>query len=204
MTSESMFQAIDTLVGSGKAVISSEPSSIIRMVQEALVSGKSATFYISPSEARAVRRWYFTPRRFAALGMHLVSREEIAKITSELEVRDMGWFWSNRALCPNGHTYGAFEFIQQGIREHGREWLGAVLEFKNASVVRVNPSGDSICATCAAVVPETHLYWMEDTDRPGHGYGCCRTEVMPILIPAWTYTDPVPDPGPPLRSPAMR
>jgi hypothetical protein len=173
MHSENIFDAIDTIVGNGKAVISSEPSSIIRMVQETLVSGKSATFYISPSEARAVRRWFFTPRRFAALGMNLVSREEIAKITSELGVRDMGWFWSNRAQCPNGHTYGAFEFMQQGIREHGRDWLGAVLELKNASVVRVNPSGDSICPICAAIIPEGHLYWMEDLDT-GRGYGCCR------------------------------
>jgi|HubBroStandDraft_2_1064218.scaffolds.fasta_scaffold11147_2 hypothetical protein len=173
MTSESLFKSIDEVVGSGKAVISSEGSIIIRMVQEALDNGRSVTFYIPPSQSRAVRRWYFTPRRVAEIGMHLVSAEEIARITSELKVPDMGWFWSNRVECPNGHIYGAFEFMQEGIREHGRDWLGAVLEFENASIVRVNPGNDAICPICQAPIIEGHLYWMEDPDT-GRGYGCCR------------------------------
>jgi hypothetical protein len=181
MISEPVFKAIDKVVGSGRAVISTEASTTIAMVQEAVENGRSATFYIPPSLSRAVRRWYFTPTRFADLGMHFVSPEEIARITSELQVRDMGWFLSNRVECPNGHVYGAFEFMQQGIREHGRDWLGAVLEFKQASIVRVNPNGDAICPTCHALIIRGHIYWMEDIDT-GKGYGCCRT--LPVEMSA--------------------
>lgn len=174
MASIPVFNAIDEVVGSGKTVISTDSTTVIQMVQAAVGNGISTTFYMQPSHAQDVRRWYFTPRRVAELGIHLASPEEMARITSELNVRDMGWFWSNRVDCPNGHPYGAFEFMQQGIREHGRDWVGAVLEFKNASVVRVNPRADARCPICMAPIVQGHIYWMEDTDRPGHGYGCCR------------------------------
>jgi len=48
--------------------------------------------------------------------------------------------------------------MQQGIREHGRDWLGAVLEFENASIVRVNPSSDARCHICQAPIIQGHIY----------------------------------------------
>ena len=54
------------------------------------------------------------------------------------------WF-SNRVPCVNcGHEHGMFEFIQQGIAEHGRDFVDATLDLKNTPVIRVNPQSKSI------------------------------------------------------------
>lgn len=171
MTTKSLLNSIDAIVNSGRAVISGDDSIIIGMVQEALKNGRSVTFYVSRVQARAVRRWFWTPRRIDEIGMELVSREEKARIESELQVPDMGEFYSNRIQCPCGGVYGAFEFVQQGIREHGRDWLGVVLGFENTAVIRVNPGIDAICPLCNQLLMRGHYYWM------GRDYGCCSGEI---------------------------
>ncbi len=171
-TSEPLLSSIDSVIGSGKAVISADNSVIISMVLEALKSGRSATFYISRAQFQAVGRWFWTPKRLAEFGMEPVSQQERARIVSELHVKDMGEFYSNRIECPCGGVYGAFEFMEQGLREHGKNWLGAVLAFENAAVLRINPTGDVICPHCnEARVIVGHSYWM------GRDYGCCRGEI---------------------------
>jgi len=171
MASKSLLNSIDAVVGSGKAVISADDSIIIGMVQEALKNGRSVTFYTTRAQAGAVRRWYWTPRRIDEIGMELVSQEEKARIESELHVPDMGEFFSNRIQCPCGGVYGAFEFMEQGIREHGRDWLGVVLGFENTAVIRINPGIDAICPSCNQLLIRSHYYWM------GRDYGCCSGEI---------------------------
>jgi hypothetical protein len=57
-----LLKSIEAAVNGGKAVISADNSIIIAMMQETLKHGRSATFYVSPAQGRAVMRWYWTPR----------------------------------------------------------------------------------------------------------------------------------------------
>ena len=162
--------SIDAVVGAGKAVISADNSIIIAMMQEALRHGRSATFYVSPEQGQAVMRWYWTPRRVKEIGMEPVSKEERAKIESELGFKCVGGTWfSNRIQCPTcGGVYGMFEFIQQGLREHDRDWIKSVLELKNTGVLRVNPALDTFCPKCNDLLLTGHWYQMGALI-----YGCC-------------------------------
>ncbi len=183
METVALLGSIEAAVNGGKAVISADNSIIIAMVQEALRRGRSATFYLTPEQGDAVMRWYWTPGRIKEHGMEVVSDEEKAKIESELGYSCAGTWFSNRIKCPRCETvYGMFEFIQQGLREHDKDWIKAVLGLKNTGVLRVNPDLDAFCPQCNLVLPTTHDYEM----RMPNGtlsYGCCRGELPggPIL-----------------------
>src|SRR5262249_43917557 len=127
------------------AVVSADNSIIVAMIQEALRAGRSATFFTSPEQAAAVMTWFWTPRRIKEVGVQPVSKEEMVKIEHELGIRSQGTWFSNRVPCENcGRIYGMLEFIQQGIAEHGRDFVDATLDLKNTSVIRVNPQSKSI------------------------------------------------------------
>jgi hypothetical protein len=165
--------SIEAVVNGGKAVISADNSIIIAMMQEALKHGRSATFYVSPAQGQAVMRWYWTPGRIKEIGYEPVSKEERAKIESELGFKCVGTWFSNRIQCPTcGAVYGMFEFMQQGLREHDRDWIKAVLELKNTAVLRVNPALDAICANCNQILIRGHWYGMRAIDGTLI-YGCC-------------------------------
>lgn len=101
--------------------------------------------------------------------MEPVSKEEKTKIESELGIKETGSLYSNRIRCGCGGEYGAFEFIQQGIREHGRDMVSSVLEFEETSVIRVNPPTFAICPECNQRLLQGHYYaWL-------NGYGCCQS-----------------------------
>jgi RNase P subunit RPR2 len=174
--------SIEAVVNGGKSVISADNSIIVAMMQEALRSGRSATFYVSPAQAQAVMRWYWTPGRIKEIGYEPVSDEERAKIESELGIKCVGTWFSNRIQCQTcGVVYGMFEFMQQGLREHDRDWIKAVLELKDTSVLRVNPALDAICANCNRFLIMGHWYGMH-FDNGTLIYGCCSGgDVGPIL-----------------------
>jgi len=170
--SDALLSSIEATVNAGKAVVTADNSVIIAMMLEALKHGRSATFYVPPALAQAVMRIYWTPRRIKEIGMEPVSEDERARIESELGVKDMGPWFSNRIECPCGGVYGGFEFIQQGLQVHGRNWVGAVIELKNTAVLRINPAQDVFCPTCTQVLAPVHYYEM----RMPNGtlsYGCC-------------------------------
>jgi hypothetical protein len=50
--------------------------------------------------------------------------------------------------CECGRTYGAFEFFQQGVREHGLEAVNAVFSLENSTFFQVNLSFVPICPDC--------------------------------------------------------
>jgi hypothetical protein len=172
METVALLSSIETAVNGGKAIISADNSIIIAVMQEALKHGRSATFYVSPEQAQAVWRWYWTPWRIKEIGMEAVSKEERAKIESELGLQDMGPMFSNRIECPCGGVYGMFEFMQQGLREHDRDWIKAVMELKNTSVLRVNPALDAFCPQCNQMLLMGHWYGMSLPDGT-LAYGCC-------------------------------
>jgi hypothetical protein len=174
--SQSLLASIEATVSGGKAVVTADDSVIVAMMMETLARGRSATFYVPPERAEAVMRWYWTPQRIKAVGMELVSEEERARIEKKLGVKDMGPWYSNRLQCGCGGVYGAYEFIEQGLKQHGKDWVGAVVEMKNTAVLRINPAQKAFCPQCSALMMGNHWYEMLD----GRGtmiYGCCSGEI---------------------------
>lgn len=164
-----LLNSVDSIVGGGNAVISADDSVVVAVMQETRESGRSATFYVSPAQGAAMIALYWTPARIKQLGMEPVTAEEITKIESELAVQDSGFLYSNRIECTCGHTYGAFEFMQQGIREHGRETVEAALTMENTFVMRINPSTTAVCSNCSRTLLGGHYYICRK-------YGCCLKE----------------------------
>ena len=71
-----------------------------------------------------------------------------AKIGSKLGLDNLEGFWFAAVQCECGHTYGAFEFLEQGIRAHGLESVKAVFALKHAKFLQVNPSFVPVCPAC--------------------------------------------------------
>ncbi|MFE6835065.1 hypothetical protein ACFVFI_09545 [Streptomyces sp. NPDC057705] len=156
---------IDALVRDGKIVMSGDDSAVVAAVQDTLKAGRSVTFCLSPGPAEAFKAWYWSPRRIKDRGMEPVSREERERITSELGVKDIGPAHSHRIDGECGAQYGAFELIAQGIEEHGKESVDAVLALEDAYVLRVIPVTPAVCAACGARILVGHEYDMTN------GYG---------------------------------
>jgi hypothetical protein len=169
----SLLHSIDDAVNGGKAVVSADDGIIIAMVQETLRQGRSATFYLSPEQGQAVMRWYWTPERIKAIGMEPVSEEEQERTEAELGIKCAGHWFSNRLQCSCGGVYGMFEFMQQGLREHDRDWVKAVLALENTSVLRINPALDAFCPNCRRLLPAGHWYEMKMPNGT-LSYGCCK------------------------------
>jgi hypothetical protein len=148
----SLMSHIDAITGSGKATISADDSNIVAIVQDAIRSGRSASFYLSSDQAYAVKAWYWTPERIKASGIKVVTSDEKARIESELEIEDIGSFRCTRIQCECGHIYGAFEFLQQGIRKHGADAVKAVFSLRNSTFLRVNPSLIHACPNCTQLL----------------------------------------------------
>lgn len=177
--SESLLSSIEAVVNEGEAVVSADSSIIIAMMQEALKNGRTATFYVSPAQAQAVMRWYRTPGRIKEWELEPVSKEERARIESELKLKAPAGF-SNYIRCQCGGVYGTFEFMQQALLQHGRDFVEAVLDLKNTAVLRVNPSQDAFCPKCNQILIVNHNYSMYADDGTLI-YGCCSGEI-PIII----------------------
>ena len=158
---------IDEIVGTGKPIISGQDCNIIGIVKEAITSGRTASFYLTPDQANAIRAWYWTPERIKRSGIKVISSEERNKIASELGIEHIGSFRCTRVECGNGHSYGAFEFFQQGIREHGADAVKAVFAMKNTTFLQANPSMVLVCPQCDQLLGGGIEY---DCDRYG---GCC-------------------------------
>jgi hypothetical protein len=68
----------------------------------------------------AIRRWYWTPERAKIVGFKPISAEQAAKVKSDFNIEVDGYATSSD--CPRcGHVYSTYEFIRQGIEEHGEE-----------------------------------------------------------------------------------
>ncbi|WP_051661179.1 hypothetical protein [Bosea sp. 117] len=142
-------EAAESLVNEGTCVISADYGSILAAVKDAVESGRSATFYVSAETARRINEWYWTPERKKELRVEDISPEEKARIEKELGLRDALVF-SNRTPCEKcGNIYGAFEFLQQGLQEHGRSTVEAVMAMRNVALIRVNPTEVAVCPNCS-------------------------------------------------------
>ncbi len=165
-------RSVEATVDEGRAVITADDSVVVSMMQHAIRQGQSATFYATPAQAQAVMSWFWTPARVKSVGLERVSEEERKRIETELKVEDMGPWFSNRIECSCGGVFGAYEFIEQGIEQHGRNWVGAILALDNTAVVRINPAQRARCPDCGLILIISHNYAMYDW-RGTMIYGCC-------------------------------
>jgi hypothetical protein len=173
--SESLLKSIEEVVNAGKTVISADKSVVVSIIQEALSKGQTVTFFAPPDQAQAVMRLYWSPRRIKEIGLERIPDEERARIESELGVPGPAGF-SNYVQCSCGGVYGEFEFMEQGIREHGKDWVKGILELKNTATLRINPGQDAICPKCNLTLRPGHWYEMQADDKTLI-YGCCTGEI---------------------------
>ena len=182
---ESVFAAVNI----GRAVMAADESVIVDIAKEAIVSGKSVTFYLNETQTQALREWYAAQAPDIDRAAEEMSSEEKERIRTELGVTQLESFRITRLQCPNcGHPYGAFEFLQQAIQAHGLEMINAVFAQKETAITQVNPKLDLTCPNC-----QTNLVSHEASpgaDRivlsiPGYTYccpryGCCVAFPQPI------------------------
>ncbi|WP_316528336.1 hypothetical protein [Kitasatospora brasiliensis] len=135
---------IDNIVATGKLVASADDQAIIDIVKAAIRGSASISFYLTRTQADAIKDWLWTPERTRRAGLRLISEEETQRIRAELGV-EVANFRFSPIECDCGHTYGAFDFIQQGIREHGLDAVTSVFSLKNSTLLQVNPRFVPIC-----------------------------------------------------------
>jgi hypothetical protein len=165
---------LEAVVDSGRAVISADDQTIVAIVQDTINSGRTATFYLSAAQSNYLRSWFFTPDRIAALGIDRITPGEAERITSELGIQNVESFRCNRIQCECGQLYGAFEFLQQGIREHGPEVVRAVFALDNFTMVNANRTLVEVCPNCNRALADANGGFTYDCDHYG---GCCYEEV---------------------------
>jgi len=161
--------SIVALVKQGKTVVSGEDSMIVDAVLRATEEKRRATFYVSRILKDEIMARYWTPERVEEVGLMPVSLEEAGRIKADFGL-DVGGY-SNRFDCPRcGHGYGAYEFLKQGIEEHGREVPESILSMEDTAVIQVNPVQIPVCPNCGLPMGlmRAHHY----SYNPG--YGCCK------------------------------
>jgi hypothetical protein len=178
------FRAIESLVHEGKAVVSSENSAMVEWATKAIVEGRTIALYLKPTVFEAIRRWYWTPERIKLVGLEPLSAEQIAKVKSDFDLDIDGH--ANSLDCPRcGHSYSTYEFIQQGIEEHGREIVRSTFSLRRAAILQINPVQNPICRNCrlhimssgraSGVIIHYHYdYWCVQ----GNAYACCSSYVV--------------------------
>jgi hypothetical protein len=181
------FGAIETLVHQGKTVISSEDSAMIEWAIKTIAEGRTATLYLKPTAFEAIIRRHWTPERAKIAGLKPISVEQAAKVKSDFNIEVDGY--ANSLDCPRcGHVYSTYEFIQQGIEEHGEEHVRAAFSLKRAAILQINPVQDIICRNCRlhillGAVGEPGSYDYIYRIPEDEGYACCRITDILALAP---------------------
>lgn len=165
--------AIEALVKIGKTVISAEDSTVIDLAMKAIEEGRTATFYVKLAIFTEIIERYWTPKRVTVANLEPISLEEVSRIKADFNIELDGCL-SSQETCPRcGSIYGTYEFIQQGIKEHGERVVKAVFSFEGVSVLQIHPRQNIICQTCdlvLATVVGPHSYIYRDWN---HSYACC-------------------------------
>jgi hypothetical protein len=173
------FSAIEGLVDQGKSVVSSDDASTVAWALSAIREGRTATLYVSKPVLQKILKQYWTPKRVEFSGLRPISAEETAKIKSDFGIELDGY--ANSLECPRcQHHYSTYEFIQQGIQEHGEEVVRSTFSFKGG-VFQINPNQVPICRNCGLIIiVGQYDYLYRDRDgRPA--YACGATVVIVIF-----------------------
>ena len=171
-------RGVDALVQQGKTVISGEDSAIIELALKALEGGITATFYLKDALfTEILRRRYLTSERAKVADLHLISKEEATRIKADFNIEITDGF-SSRVTCPRCESvYSTYQFIQQGIKEHGEEPVRATFSLKDASVLQSHPRQRIICQSCKmdlTIIVIIYSYLYRDWN---HSYACGGTIV---------------------------
>jgi hypothetical protein len=175
------FSAIEGLLDQGKSVISSDDASTIEWALNAVREGRTATLYVSHSVLQAILQRYWTPKRVEFAGLRPISDEEVARIRSDFNLDIDGY--ANSLECPRcKHHYSTYDFIQQGMKEHGEEAVRSTFSFKGG-VFQINPRQAPICQRCGLIIigvgVYSYLYRDRQTGIPE--YACGAVVVIVIF-----------------------
>jgi hypothetical protein len=174
---DSLLSHVDAVAASGKAVVSADDDTVVALVKKAIESDQSVSFYLTRSQARAIREWYWTPERTRVTGIRPVSPEEDRKIKSELELNVTNFRYAPLE-CECGHVYGAYDFLAQGIRQHGLEGVKAVFSLTNSTFFQVNPRFVPVCPACERELPMMRQAGGGWYDCEEYGGCCCCANVF--------------------------
>jgi len=166
--------AMETLAKQGKTVISAEDSAIVELAMKTFEEGRTATFYLKPIVCTEILNRYWTPERAKSVGLQPISTEQADRIKSDFNIEIDGY--ANSVNCPRcGDVYSTYEFIQQGIKEHGEEAVRAVFSLKEVGIIRVHPAQNPICARCGLhiVIGTAGGYYYSYSCVAGNAYACC-------------------------------
>jgi hypothetical protein len=185
---------IESTVHQGKTIVSLDDSAMVRWATRAIEQGQTMTLYLKPNVFEAIRRWYWTPERARIVGLRPVSAELAARVKTDFGIDVDGY--ANTLKCPRcGHGYGTYEFIQQGIEEHGKDLVRATFSLKQAAILQINPVQDTICQNCRLHIlfddAGSHTdYHYEYRCNLNNAYACCRASVL-ALAPILASTERV-------------
>jgi hypothetical protein len=185
--------AIQTLVHQGKTVVSSEDSAVFKWATERIAAGDNLTLYLKPTVFEAIRRWYWTPHRIRLVGLQPVSAELNERVRSDFGIDIDGH--ANSLDCPRcGDSYSTYEFIQQGIEEHGEKMVRRTFSLERAAVLQINPVQNIICRTCRLHILNARrednviIYYTYDYSCvEGNAYACCSSHILaepPVVVVA--------------------
>jgi hypothetical protein len=172
------YSAIEDLVHQGKSVVSSDDVSTIEWALNATREGRTATLYVGKPVLQAILKRYWTPKRVEFAELKPISAEQVAKIKSDFNI-DIGGY-ANSLKCPRcEHLYSTYEFIQQGIQEHGVDVVKSTFAFKGG-VFQINPNQVPVCQNCGLIIiwgGYNYLY----TDPQGRPEYACGVLIVIVI-----------------------
>jgi hypothetical protein len=175
------YSAIEGLVHQGKSVVSSDDASTIEWALNAIREGRTATLYVSKSVLQAILQRYWTPKRVEFAGLRPISAEQVAKIKSDFNIVIDGF--ANSLKCPRcGDLYSTYEFIQQGIQQHGEEVVRSTFSFKGGGVFQINPKQVPVCQNCGLIIIGVGEYHYLYTDPQGRPQYACGAIVVIVIV----------------------
>lgn len=172
------FDAIEALARQGQTVVSLDESSTVEWALNATREGRTATLYVSKPLLRRILKQYWTPERMEFAGLKAMSDEQIARVKSDFHLELNGY--ANTIECPHcGAPYSTYEFIQQGIEEHGEDVVRATFSFKGG-VFQINPNQVPVCQTCRLIIIGVYYNYMY-TDPQGRPEYACGIAIVIIF-----------------------
>ncbi|MGW0802356.1 hypothetical protein [Nonomuraea sp. NPDC002799] len=172
----SLLAEIDAMAAYGKIVVSADDENVIALIKDAIENDRSVAFYLTRAQANAITEWYWTPDRVREKGLQEVPGEELERIRSELGIEGITSFRFAPISCACGHDYGAFDFLQQGAREHGLDAVNAIFALKNTKLFQVNPPIVPICPECESAIASSPDDGITYESPDYGGCSCCAQQ----------------------------
>ena len=146
----------------------------------AIREGRTATLYVSKPVLQAILQRYWTPKRVEFAGLRPISDEEVARVKSDFKI-DVGGY-ANSLECPRcKHPYSTYDFIQQGIKEHGEEAVRSTFSFKGG-VFQINPRQAPVCQRCGLIIIGVGVYSYLYNGPDGRPEYACGAVIVIVIF----------------------